>query len=176
MDLNGIYIVTDTAEKPGSHMVEPSDRKQTLLKQHGCLHAKADQVQDALFSQSEFFDPRDLVQVRYEMLRRVRIDGISVTEAARQYGFSRVAFYHALAAFARDGIPGLFPQRRGPKHAHKLTDAIVAFMAQAKSKDPNLPVPELAKMVRDQFGLSIHPRSIERALSKARKRGRVAPS
>jgi hypothetical protein len=31
-------------------------------------------------------------------------------------------------------------------------------MAQAKSKDPNLPVPELAKMVRDQFGLSIHPR------------------
>lgn len=157
-------------------MVEPSDRKRTLLKERGCLHAKADRVHDALFSQSEFFDPRDLVQVRYEMLRRVRIDGISATEAARQYGFSRVAFYHALAAFGRDGIPGLFPQRRGPKHAHKLTDAIVAFMAQAKNKDPNLPVLELAKMVRDHFGLSIHPRSIERALSKARKKGRLTPS
>jgi transposase len=156
-------------------MAESSDRKRQLLKQQGCLHSRSDRVHDALFSQSEFFDPRDLVQVRYEMLRRVRIDGISATEAARQYGFSRVAFYHALAAFSRCGLPGLFPQRRGPKQAHKLTDKIVLLMAQAKSKDPDLPASDLATMVRDQFGLSIHPRSIERALAKVRKRGRVAP-
>lgn len=156
-------------------MAESSDRKLQLLKQQGCLHRRSDRVHDTLFSQSEFFDPRDLVQVRYEMLRRVRIDGISATEAARQYGFSRVAFYHALAAFSRGGLPGLFPQRRGPKQAHKLTDKIVLFMAQAKSKDPDLPASDLATMVRDQFGLSLHPRSIERALSKVRKKGRVAP-
>jgi hypothetical protein len=30
----------------------------------------------------------------------------------------------------------------------------------------------LAEMVREQFDLSIHPRSIERALSKRQKKGR----
>ena len=157
-------------------MVEPSDRKLQLLKQRGCLNARGDQVQDALFSNNEFFDSRDLVQVRYEMLRRVRVDGMSATEAARQFGFSRVAYYHALAALGQDGLPGLVPQRRGPKHAHKITDEVISFMAQAKSKDPALPVPELVKLVRERFGLTIHPRSIERALSKARKKGRVTPA
>jgi transposase len=157
-------------------MVESSDRKRQLLKQRGCLNAKADQVQDTLFSHNEFFDSRDLVQVRYEMLRRVRVDGMSATQAARQFGFSRVAYYHALAALGRDGLPGLVPQRRGPKHAHKITDEVVLFMAQAKSKDPDLPIPELVKLVRERFGLTIHPRSIERALSKARKKGRVTPA
>jgi hypothetical protein len=33
--------------------------------------------------------PRDLVQVKYEMLRRVRVDGHSVSQSATGFGLSR---------------------------------------------------------------------------------------
>ena len=54
-----------------------------------------------------FFDPEDLVQVKYEMLRRVREDGQAVTQASAAFGFSRPSFYEAQVAFERAGLPGL---------------------------------------------------------------------
>jgi hypothetical protein len=49
-----------------------SDEKLTILRQSHTLHPRPDQVRDPLFtSGSPFFDPRDLVQVKYELLRRV---------------------------------------------------------------------------------------------------------
>ena len=46
----------------------PADAKTRSLKQHGCLNPHAERVRDELFLSNAFFDPRDLVQVRYEML------------------------------------------------------------------------------------------------------------
>ena len=43
-------------------------------KKHGVLHKRLEQVTDELFRQGDFFDPRDLVQVKYEMLRRIYND------------------------------------------------------------------------------------------------------
>ena len=65
---------------------------------HRVVHGNgaAEAARDELFLRHEFFDPRDLVQVKYEMLRRVRVDGASVSQAARDFGFSRTAFYRAL--------------------------------------------------------------------------------
>jgi len=40
---------------------------------------------------------RDVVQVKYEMLRRVRVDQVPMARAARAFGFSRPAFYQAQA-------------------------------------------------------------------------------
>ncbi len=60
-----------------------SDEKLRILRQSHTLHPHADQVRDPLFTTgSAFFDPRDLVQVKYELLRRVRVDGESVSHAA----------------------------------------------------------------------------------------------
>jgi transposase len=153
-------------------MDERHDSKIRALRKHGSLNAKALQVQDPLFQDSEFFDPRDLVLVKYEMLRRVRVEGSSITAAANAFGFSRVAFYQAMAAFREEGLPGLLPRRRGPKEAHKLTGEVLAFIDQLRAADSTLRAPQLAAMVLKHLGLSVHPRSIERALARRAKKGR----
>jgi len=153
-------------------MDERQDSKSRALREHGMLHPRPHQVHDPLFQDSEFFDPRDLVQVKYEMLRRVRVEGLSVTAAAKAFGFSRVAFYQAMAAFRQEGLPGLLPRRRGPKAANKLTDAVLEFIDQQRAADRSLRAPQLAALVQEHLGLSVHPRSIERALARRAKRGR----
>src|SRR5437016_717029 len=102
-------------------MSESTEAKIAALKQQGVLNSRPLGVSDALFQDSDFFDRNDLVQVKYEMLRRVRVDGWSVSSAAVSFGFSRPAFYQAQAAYAVAGLPGLIPQRPGPRQAHKLS-------------------------------------------------------
>jgi len=153
-------------------MDERHDSKRRALREHGALNARASEVKDALFQDSEFFDPQDLVLVKYEMLRRVRVEGSSVAVAARAFGFSRVAFYQAMAAFQKEGLPGLLPRRRGPKAANKLTEAVLEFIDQQRATDSSLRAPQLAALLRKHLHLSVHPRSIERALARRAKKGR----
>ena len=63
---------------------------------------------------SEFLDARDLVQVKYEMVRRARVDGEPVSRAAEAFGFSRPSFYAAQAALDQGGLAALVPARPGP--------------------------------------------------------------
>ena len=153
-------------------MDEHGDNKSRAQQEHGSLHPRPERVQDPLFQHNEFFDPRDHMLVKYEMLRRVRVEGHRATQVAKAFGVSRVAFYQAMAAFQREGLPGLLPRRRGPKQATKLTQAVLAFVDQQRAADKNLRAPELARMVLEHLGLSIHPRSIERALARRVKKGR----
>jgi transposase len=153
-------------------MAKRKDAKSKALRDHGSLNARPQDVNDEMFQESEFFDPRDIVQVKYEMLRRVRVEGISITRATEMFGFSRPVFYQAQAAFEREGLPGLVPKRPGPRHAHKLFDTVLQFIDQQRLKDRTLRSPALAEMVRQRFGFSVHPRSIERALLCRQKKGR----
>ena len=157
-------------------MDEQQDSKSKALREHGALHPRPSQVHDPLFQHSEFFDPRDLAMVKYEMLRRVRVEGRPVSEAAKAFGFSRVVFYQAMAAFQKEGLPGLLPRRRGPKAANKLTDAVLEFVDQQRAADGNLRAPALARKIQEHLGLSVHPRSIERALARRAKKGRHGES
>ena len=152
-------------------MDERHDSKRKALQEHGALNARVSEVKDPLFQSSEFFDPQDLVLVKYEMLRRVRVEGLSVAAAARAFGFSRVAFYQAMAAFQKEGLPGLLPRRRGPKAANKLTDAVLEFIDRERAADNKLRAPQLAALLRQRLHLAVHPRSIERALARRAKRG-----
>jgi len=152
-------------------MDDPKNTKTQTLRKHGALNPRAKDVVDEAFITNEFFDARDLVQVKYEMLRRVRAEGSSVTRAASAFGFSRVAFYQIRAAYEEGGLPALVPRQRGPKHAHKLTETILSFLDQCRADDKTLRSRTLASMVRKRFGLSVHPRSIERALKRRQKKG-----
>ena len=148
------------------------DKRRILLEQ-GALNPRPESVRDPLFDQhSDFFDPQDLVLVKYEMLRRVRIDGLPVARAAEAFGFSRVTFYQALAAFEQRGLPGLLPQRRGPKQAHKLGEPVLQFIDRCRAREPHLRPADLAARIEHELGISVHPRSIERALSRRVKKGR----
>lgn len=153
-------------------MSDATEQKEQHLRKHGVFYAGADHVADPLFDQSEFFDPRDLVLVKYEMLRRVQVDGISVVEAAKRFGFSRAGFYKTLSTFQRLGLAGLIPARPGPRQAHKLTHAILGFIDELSTARGPLPAAELAALVLQGRDVHVHPRSIERALARRKKGGR----
>jgi len=46
-----------------------TDTKIKRLRQSGTLHPRPETVTDPLFQDLAFFDPHDLLQVRYEMVR-----------------------------------------------------------------------------------------------------------
>jgi transposase len=146
------------------------DAKFEALQQQGTLNPRPKQVRDELFLQDEFFDPRDLVQVKYEMLRRVQAEGQSVTDASANFGFSRPSFYQALSAFEQDGLAGLVPHKRGPKQAHKLTHEVLTFIGEVRQKEPSVRLPDLVKQIQERFGIRVHPRSIERSLLRHQKK------
>jgi transposase len=145
------------------------DPKEDALREARALNPRPEAVLDASFATSEFFDARDLVQVRYEMVRRVRIDGDSVSGAAADFGFSRPSWYSAAAAIDERGLPGLLRTRPGPRRAHKLSEEVVAFLTTTLEGDPGLRAPELARRVEESYGVRVHPRSIERALERSQR-------
>jgi transposase len=150
--------------------------KRAALRAYHALNPKPHAVTDSAFiTGPAFFDADDLVQVKYEMLRRVQVEGLSVTAAAARFGFSRPSFYAAQRAWQQEGLPGLLPQRPGPRHAHKLTPEVLAFLEQARAQDPSLRVGQLTHLVRQRFGLSVHPRSIERRLAQQQRKKRLEP-
>ena len=148
----------------------PEDPKLQSLRQLASLNPRPQAVNDELFAASDFFDPRDLVQVKYEMLRRVEQDGRPITDAAGKFGFSRPSFYQAQAAFQAGGLAGLVPHKRGPKEAHKLTAEVVEFLQQSLQHDPSLGSADLASQVKERFDLLVHPRTIERGLARRQKK------
>lgn len=146
-----------------------SDPKLERLRRLGVLNPHPQKVQAPWFQSGEFFDSRDLVQTKYEMLRHVQIDGASKAEAATLFGMSRPTFYQTEAAFARNGLAGLLPRQRGPKGAHKLTDEVMGFIDQRLQGDGSLHARALAQEIEATLGLSVHPRSIERAIARKKK-------
>ena len=148
------------------------DPKAQSLRQQGCLHPHPEQVTDELFAASEFFDPRDLLQVKYEMLRRVLVDGHSVSQSAAGFGLSRPSYYQAQKAYESGGLPALLPKKPGPRRAHKLSEEVLEVLRAALATEPALSSQALAQLVEERFGLSVHRRSIERALAPQEKKHR----
>ena len=136
-------------------------RRQQALQAEGAAHPRSQAVTDPLFRDSAFFDPNDLVQVKYEMLRSVEKDGRAVVDAAEAFGLSRPVFYVTRELFNREGLPGLLPHKRGPKRPHKLTAQVLAVLAQAVREAKRIPSgAELAALLVERCGISAHPRTI----------------
>src|ERR1044071_1257702 len=89
--------------------------KVEALRAAGTLNPTPERVRDPKFQGNEFFDPHDIVQVKYEMLRRVLVENASVSAATEDYGVSRPTYYQTKASFDKGGVAGLVPQKRGPR-------------------------------------------------------------
>jgi transposase len=152
------------------------DPKSRRLREQGALNPRADKVRDDLFRGPGFFDPRDLVQVKYEMVRRVQVDHQPVARAAESFGFSRPSFYQAQASLAEGGLPALVRRKPGPRHAHKLDEEVMTFLEHELGAEPDLTPVSLSKRIEERFGRKVHPRSVERALSRREKKRRTVPS
>ena len=147
-----------------------SDPKREALARSGTLHPHPERVLDPGFAADPFFDPRDGLQAKYEMLRRVRVDGHPAGRAATAFGLSRPTYYEAQHAFDRSGLAGLLPAKKGPKRAHKLSDEVLTFARAQLAAEPVPSATELARRVSEHFGISVHPKSIARALERRGKK------
>jgi transposase len=148
------------------------DRKGEGLRSKGALNSRPERVKDPLFQQNEFFDARDMVQVKYEMLRRVRAEGQNVTAAAGTFGMSRFSFYEAQGNFQQAGLAGLIPKKPGPRGRHKMTDEVLAFVEGEIAKDGSLQLRDYVSLIKKRFGLTVHRRTLERALVASKKKRR----
>jgi len=146
------------------------DPKMAELTRSRTLNAHAEAVHDEAFASSAFFDARDLVQVKYEMVRKVEAGDTSVSAAAGSFGLSRQTYYSAAAAMAEGGLAGLLPAKPGPRRAHKLTDEVLEYIAGLLAANPDLGSTSLADAVEEHFGMRVHGRSIERALIRQEAR------
>lgn len=148
------------------------DPKLTALKDCGIANPHAQAVRDPAFAGSDFFDPRDLVQVRYEMLRRVRTEGQPIAETAERFGVSRPTFYKAQSDFERAGLPGLLPEKRGPRGPHKITAEVLRFIEELRARDESVDIQTLTEAIGKRFDLPVHRRTVERALARSKKKPR----
>lgn len=146
------------------------DPKLDALRERGVLNPTPESVTDEAFRASGFFDTRDLVQVKYEMIRRVEVDGASVARTTRAFGFSRPSFYEARAAFSGGGLPALLPKKRGPRGAHKLGPEVMDFVEELRASDATIAAATLVDLIRERFGMAVHQRSVERALARREKK------
>jgi hypothetical protein len=130
------------------------------LERAGLVHPRADAVTAELFcSDNPFFLATDKVQVKYEMLRAVVVDGATVVSAADAHGYSRAEFYLVQTAFSERGMAGLVDGRRGRKGPTKVSPDIAAFLRDAPAQRSGA---ELAREVEARFGVSLHRRTAER--------------
>ena len=150
-------------------MARSKDPKVEALRAERSLNPRPEAVRDQQFASCEFLDARDLVQVKYEMVRRARVGGEPVSRAAEVFGFSRPSFYAAQAALDQGGLAALVPARPGPKRAHKMSGEVVAFARERLAVDPKLSSQALVELIAERFGVRVHRRSVERALARAER-------
>lgn len=145
------------------------NKKIDVLREANACNHNPEKVVDPLFLEDAFFDANDIVQVKYEMLRRQRADKMPVQSIARSFGFSKVTFYEAQQAFEQEGVLGLQPKKRGPKQRHKLIPEIIEFAKKKIQQDSNLRTDDLLAQIQQQYGVSLHKRTLERGLSGKKK-------
>ncbi len=144
--------------------------KMQALGQNGTLNKNAARTVDPKFRNMAFFDPNDIVQVKYEMLRSAQKDGVGVLKASKAFGFSRITFYKTEKAFKKLGLAGLIPKKKGPRRAHKLSGEVMEFVRELLERKPDIRSSGIRQEIKDRFDLTVHKRSIERAINRSKKK------
>jgi transposase len=118
----------------------------------------------------DFFEPRDQLQVRYEMLRSHRVDEHKVAAVCQRYGVSRQTFYNLQERFLSGGTAGLLSRKRGPKGPSKLTGELLQLVERRLQQEPELSGGSLASQIEDRFGVAVHKRTLEKLLKELRSK------
>jgi hypothetical protein len=122
--------------------------KNDFLKEEGLLNLNAKKVVHPLFKSVDFFDPSDLAQVRYELLRATKQEKISVAKTCRLFGFSREYFYRLSHSFMETGFPALLKSpQAGRRPLIALNQNILTFIIYRKIDEPQLSGEQLRKEI-----------------------------
>jgi transposase len=144
-------------------MTTPAKKKALLAS--GTLNPHPEAVRSEIFK-LEFFEPCDRAQVKYEMLRAHSVDGDPVSEACRQFGFSRESFYQIQQAFRHLGFSSLLPAKRGRKGPVKLKGEVLEFALEKKKEDPDIDPSRWATLIRERYGTALHRTTVMRGIKK----------
>jgi transposase len=147
----------------GSFMITPAKRKALLAS--GTLNPHPEAVRSELFH-TDFFDPYDFAQVKYEMLRAHSVDEDAVAEVCRQFGLSRESFYQIQQAFQELGFSSFLPRKRGRKGPVKLKGEVLEFVLAQKKENPAIDPGHLAALIQERYGIAIHRTTVLRGLKK----------
>ena len=140
--------------------------KEDALKGGGCFNPNYANVTASIFNKTPFFDKRDIVQVKYEMIRAASNDEGTITKISNDYGFSRNSYYQISKTFHNGGLCALVPKKVGPKKPHKLSAEVAAFIDSFLEGSPNTKVKEISVAIKTSMGIDIHTRTIYRYLKK----------
>ncbi len=147
-----------------------STEKQDRLREAGTLNRTPEKVSDPMFAVGDFFDARDLLQVRYEMVRVVRRGEATLAQAAARFGVSRPTCFRMVKAFDGGGLQELIPARRGPRGPHKISPEILRFVENYRARHGRVGARRLAPLIEAEFGVRVHPRGLEKALERVQKK------
>lgn len=144
------------------------NKKKEALLSMGALNKQPEYVICELFKKGgNFFDPNDKLQVKYEMIRAVKVDCLPISSVARDFGFSRETYYRAAKSFELEGCVGLLDQAQERRQPEKLQTEIIEFIHSQRQKDPKANSGyKLAKKIFERFHVRIHPRTVYKVLKK----------
>jgi len=166
-DRGPVVIITLT------NMSDSSADKRHTLEVSGTFNPRFADVRHELFQKSGFFDPQDLLQLKYETLRAVEKDGYSIARAANEFGLSRPTIYQAQEQLKTGGLGGLLPRKRGPRGGHKLTAELKSYLQTQAAVQPRPTAKDLSLRIQEHFKVKVHPRTLQKALkTQGQKRGR----
>ena len=133
-----------------------------LLRRALCLYRSPENVQDEHFTQqSDFFDPKDIVQVKYELLRRCEVEGHDVASTCSKFGFSRTTYYKVQKAFLKGGLPSLMGQPRGRPGPIKVTDVVLGYTIAEKAKNPKLTAKDMVAALEARHHVRLSVRMVQ---------------
>ena len=139
-----------------------AENKKKFLEQEGLLNQKPERVSHPLFETLDFFDPFDLPQVRYEMIRAARVEKNTVAEACKLFGFSREYFYRLERAFMSRGYVALLGSTMGRRPIIALNQEVVNFIVHRKIEENQLSGENLRKEIKRLYNVDCSRRTVER--------------
>jgi len=151
-----------------------NESKKIFLEQEGLLNAKPERVSHPLFETLDFFDPFDLPQVRYEMIRSARVEKLPVAGACKLFGFSREYFYKLERDFMARGYVALLGSTMGRRPILALNQEIVNFIVHRKMEQTGLSGERLRQEIQELYKVDCSRRTVERIvenLGLSKKRG-----
>jgi transposase len=143
-----------------------TELKKKFLEQEGLINPKPERISHPLFETLNFFDPIDLPQVRYEMIRAARVENISVSQACKLFGFSREYFYKLERSFMARGYVALLGSTMGRRPIIALNQEIVNFIVHRKMEQPTISGESLRQELQQLYSVDCSRRTVERIVEK----------
>ena len=136
--------------------------KREILQANGTYNKNYEKIKNHKFITGSFYDPMDIVQVKYEMLKDAEEGNRGIAQVADEFGFSRASFYNTKDEFNEQGLSAFVPEKPGPRRPYKLTDSYKDYVDRYISENPKASSNEIARSLKKDKGIDISKRTVER--------------